>query len=89
MLRFDSMMKLLIGIIALCLIKIAFFNASQPSFSIIPKSYADGSIVEWQQSDKIITANTDGTISYVWDYSGNDQGPSIPYSGGKIGNDYI
>ena len=55
-------------IIALCLVKLAFFSTSNAPRDLIPGAYADGSIIEWKGSSRIVTTSGDGTTTYVWDY---------------------
>ncbi len=55
-------------IITVCLIKSTFFSGESGDRSIVPSAHATGSILEWQGSNRIVTAGNDGSTTYVWDY---------------------
>jgi len=53
--------------IAVSLVKLAFFPTAR-SMDIVPAAYAQGSVIEWKDSPRIVTAGNDGASTYVWDY---------------------
>jgi hypothetical protein len=57
----------LLAVVALCLVKVAFFPRSQIGDMIVPQALAQGSVVEWQATKRIVTTSGDGTTIYVWD----------------------
>ena len=62
-----SPLTLVLALIAVCLVKIAFFSPAQEA-SLIPQAHATGAILEWQGSNRIITSGEEGAVTYVWDY---------------------
>ncbi len=55
------------AIIATALVKLAFFPASRPGTGLVTPAHA-GSLIEWDDSRRIVTTNEDGSVTYVWDY---------------------
>ena len=60
--------EVLFVLIALALIKIAFFPTRSDNPGFIPSAHATGSILEWKGSSRIVTTGSDGATTYVWDY---------------------
>ncbi len=59
--------KVVVGAIAVALLKLAFFPAVKAP-CIVPNVFAQGSAVEWKDSKRIVTTGNDGATTYVWDY---------------------
>ncbi len=55
-------------VIAVLLVKLAFFGDGRGNQGLIPTAHADGSILEWHGSKRIVTSGEDGAATYVWDY---------------------
>lgn len=55
-------------IIAISLFKLAFFRNAGDGIQLIPQAHAEGGILEWKGSDRLVTVSADGATTYVWDY---------------------
>ena len=58
--------KVVFAAIAVALLKLAFFPNSQQT-GIVAPAHAS-SIIEWNESRRIVTTSNDGATTYVWDY---------------------
>ena len=65
----DPVSKIIFGVTAVCLVKLAFFSTHQSRPALIPPAFAEGSIVEWNDAQRIVTTSDDGATTYVWDYT--------------------
>lgn len=59
-------LKIVAAVIAAALFKLAFFPEQQNTGLVTP-AHA-GAIIEWDDARRIVTTNTDGSVTYVWDY---------------------
>jgi hypothetical protein len=71
-------------VIAVCLVKLAFFPSSASQHGIIPSAYADGGVIEWKDAMRIVTAGNDGSTTYVWDYEGKTKVRKYSIVNGKL-----
>ncbi|MFH0919697.1 MAG: hypothetical protein V1913_04995 [Fibrobacterota bacterium] len=62
--------NLAVAVVLVCLIKIAFFSNRTGNVDLVPSAHADGGIIEWNNSLRIVTSGNDGAATYVWDYQG-------------------
>ncbi len=63
-----TLLEVVCVIAAVALTKLALFPDERGNQGIIPAAFADGAILEWQGSKRIVTAGEDGATTYVWDY---------------------
>lgn len=65
--KMDLLGKGVLVVIAVCLVRIAFFPGHQ-SEGIVPSAHADGALIEWKDANRIVSTGNDGATTYVWDY---------------------
>ncbi len=69
--------------IAVSLLKLAFFPSPRPERGLVPPAHA-GAMIEWDDSRRIVTANEDGSVTYVWDYDKKTQVRRYRIEGDKL-----
>jgi hypothetical protein len=69
--------------IAVSLLRLAFFPSARP-MGIVPAAYAQGSVIEWKNSPRIVTAGNDGASTYVWDYDEKTKVRKYSVRNGKL-----
>jgi len=73
----------LLFIIAVCLLKIAFFPNNHAS--IVPSVSAESGPTEISKNtEKMITSGENGSVTYVWDYTGKTQVRKYYIQGEKL-----
>ncbi len=73
----------LLFIIAVCLLKITFFPNNNAS--IVPAVSAESGPTEISKNtEKMITSGENGSVTYVWDYTGKTQVRKYYIEGGKL-----
>jgi hypothetical protein len=60
-------LKVVLTAIAIALLKLAFFSATGADADLVGRAHA-GSLIEWEDSRRIVTTGPDGSTTYVWDY---------------------
>lgn len=63
-----TLLEVVCVVMAMALVKLAFFPEVRGNQGFITTAHADGSILEWQGSKRIVTAGEEGATTYVWDY---------------------
>lgn len=71
-------------VVLVCLVKIAFFNSRSETLSLVPAAHADGGILEWNNSLRIVTSGNNGATTYVWDYQGKTTVRKYAIEKGKL-----
>jgi len=56
-------------VIALCLIKLSFFS-SEKNPGLVSQAHAEGAIVEWNKSTRMVSSGDNGSTAFVWDFTG-------------------
>ncbi|OGS35592.1 MAG: hypothetical protein A2293_01720 [Elusimicrobia bacterium RIFOXYB2_FULL_49_7] len=84
MTRRNPLLIALLIFITLCLVKLAFFSPSNVSLDMVPAAHADGGILEWNNSLRIVTSSADGATTYVWDYQGKTMVRKYSLEGNKL-----
>ncbi|MFH1761691.1 MAG: hypothetical protein ABIA63_11390 [bacterium] len=59
----------ILTVIAVCLLKIAFFSEATRQVEIIPAAQAQSSISQWDKNSRMISTAENGGMIYVWDFS--------------------
>jgi len=75
--------KVVVGAVAVALLKIAFFpSAAVPP--IVPNAFAQGAAIEWKDARRIVTVGNDGATTYVWDYDDKTKVRKYTVKGAKL-----
>jgi hypothetical protein len=67
--KIDLLVRIVLVVAAICLVKLAFFPDDR-SDGLIRSAHAEGSLIEWKNSTRIVSLGNDGATTYVWDYEG-------------------
>ncbi len=84
-----GVLEIAFAVIAICLVKLAFFHNPKEPMSIVPQACAQGSIIEWKGGDRIISASQDGATTYVWDYDNRTEVRKYYIKNGELNLDII
>jgi predicted lipoprotein with Yx(FWY)xxD motif len=74
--------KLVLGAIAVALLKLAFFPAGGEG--VVPRAFAQSAAIEWKDSRRIVTAGNEGATTYVWDYDDKTKVRRYTIKGDKL-----
>jgi hypothetical protein len=64
----NRLLTIALIIIAVCLAKLAFMPGNSAADLLIPRAFAQGGAIPWQDGNRIVTVGDDGATTYIWDY---------------------
>jgi hypothetical protein len=81
---FNRPLTIALTICAVCLIKLAFLPGKSTADLLIPRAFAQGGAIPWQDGNRIVTVGDDGATTYIWDYEDKTKVRKYSVKNGKL-----